>query len=471
MLQASYPHITFYPGQAAYNFETLPELNYTESNYKKPHCVFIPKDARDVSFAVQLLKGNNTKFAVRGGGHMAIPGCNSIDAPGVMLSTTNLNTLALSDDETMVSVGPGNRWADVYAYLQPHDLVAVGGRVGEIGVPGLLLGGGISFYSNQYGFASDNVVNYECVLADESIIEATANNIYSDLFWALKAGGNSFCIVTRFDLTTYKSSQVWVGTAQYSANQSSAFLNGVYNFAKHGALDAKAAITPIISVAPTEGKIRYLLTRFYDSEADSPIVWQNFSTPHMAPVSDSYKLQPLSTFIDTYNGPVTGALRRAVSVVSSIVDREAINIVHTTLIDMAIKRLTVKKDAVAGVAIQPLSAEFIRQGYLKGGNPQGIDLSRAPYLITELNLAWVSKADDAYMYQFVADYTAKVNDLLARAGLGAQYLYLNDADEGQRVFESYGKENLERLKSVREKYDPLRVYSELMPGGWKVLNA
>jgi hypothetical protein len=42
---------------------------------------------------------------------------------------------------------------------------------------------------------------------------------------------------------------------------------------------------------------------------------------------------------------------------------------------------------------------------------------------------------------------------------------------GQRVFESYGAENLERLKKVRRKYDPLKVYTELMPGGWKVLHA
>jgi FAD/FMN-containing dehydrogenase len=95
---------------------------------------------------------------------MAIPGYNSIDAPGVMLSTTNLNTLALNDDKSRISVGPGKRWADVYTYLQPHNLVAVGGRVGQIGVPGLLLGGGMSFYSNQHGFASDNVVKFEVSL-------------------------------------------------------------------------------------------------------------------------------------------------------------------------------------------------------------------------------------------------------------------------------------------------------------------
>jgi hypothetical protein len=45
--------------------------------------------------------------------------------------------------------------------LANEGLAAVGGCVGEIGVSGLLLGGGLSFYSGRYGFASDNVLEYE----------------------------------------------------------------------------------------------------------------------------------------------------------------------------------------------------------------------------------------------------------------------------------------------------------------------
>lgn len=92
---------------------------------------------------------------------MPIPGYNGIDNTGVLLSSSNLTALALSLDRSTVSVGPGNRWGDVYSYLAPSNLTVVGGRVGRVGVPGLLLGGGISFYSSQYGFASDNVKRYQ----------------------------------------------------------------------------------------------------------------------------------------------------------------------------------------------------------------------------------------------------------------------------------------------------------------------
>lgn len=62
---------------------------------------------------------------------------------------------------------------------------------GDVGVGGLLLGGGLSFLSTQYGLACDNVVNYEVVLANASIVNANATS-YPDLFWALKGGGNQF---------------------------------------------------------------------------------------------------------------------------------------------------------------------------------------------------------------------------------------------------------------------------------------
>jgi hypothetical protein len=92
---------------------------------------------------------------------MPIAGSNNIDAPGVLLSMTNLNGLALKDNNNVISIGAGLRWARVYDYLAKSGLVVVGGRLGEIGVSGLLLGGGLSFYSDQHGFASDNVAKYE----------------------------------------------------------------------------------------------------------------------------------------------------------------------------------------------------------------------------------------------------------------------------------------------------------------------
>jgi FAD/FMN-containing dehydrogenase len=60
-----------------------------------------------------------------------------------------------------------------------------------VGVGGLLLGGGLSFMSGEYGLPCDNIVNYEVVLSNGTIVNANSQS-HVDLFWALKGGGNQF---------------------------------------------------------------------------------------------------------------------------------------------------------------------------------------------------------------------------------------------------------------------------------------
>lgn len=116
-----------------------------------------------------------------------------------------------------------NRWKDVYAYLGQYNLTAAGGRLGPVGVPGLLLAGGVNFYGNQVGFACTTVVNYEVVLADGTIVQANTKN-NSDLFWALKGGSSNFGLVTRFDMETIPSRKVWAGTWTVAAKYIDRFL-------------------------------------------------------------------------------------------------------------------------------------------------------------------------------------------------------------------------------------------------------
>ena len=123
---------------------------------------------------------------------------------------SNLTTLSISADHSTVSIGPSHRWGEVYSYLQTYDRSVAGGRLAPVGVPGLLLAGGINFYGNQHGFSADMVFRYEVVLANGQIVYATKDT-NSDLFWALKGGSSNFGIVTRFDMTTVPSKGIWAG--------------------------------------------------------------------------------------------------------------------------------------------------------------------------------------------------------------------------------------------------------------------
>jgi FAD/FMN-containing dehydrogenase len=172
-----------------------------------PACVVFPTSAAEASYVVHvLLEYPTVPFAVKSGGHNSNVGFSSVNW-GVLISFSHLNSTTLSSDQATADVGPGARWENVISSLEPYGLAAVGGRLGkyqttcvkiipltilgDVGVGGLLLGGGLSFLSAQHGLACDNVVNYEIVLANSTIVSANENS-NTDIFWALKGGGNQF---------------------------------------------------------------------------------------------------------------------------------------------------------------------------------------------------------------------------------------------------------------------------------------
>lgn len=51
-----------------------------------------------------------------------------------------------------------------------------------------------------------------------------------------------------------------------------------------------------------------------------------------------------------------------------------------------------------------------------------------------------------------------------------EYIYLDYADSTQNPLAGYGVKNLQKLKSVSEKYDPRGVFQTAVPGGFKLVN-
>ena len=181
-----------------------------------PACHVLPSSASEVSDVVNIIRNHECIFAVKSGGHAQFSGSSS--APGgITLDLRDLNGLALindSDGATIAQVGTGNRWGNVYDFMDSKNITVAGGRDSDVGVGGFLLGGGISFISRRYGWGCDNVRNYEVVLANGSIAQINQRT-RPDLYWALRGGGNNFGVVTRFDLETFPSFSSWGGSAAF----------------------------------------------------------------------------------------------------------------------------------------------------------------------------------------------------------------------------------------------------------------
>jgi hypothetical protein len=55
-----------------------------------------------------------------------------------------------------------------------------------------------------------------------------------------------------------------------------------------------------------------------------------------------------------------------------------------------------------------------------------------------------------------------------RAGMGLDFIYMNDASDFQKPFATFPEANLAKLKEIRHKYDPKLVFRNLNTGGYKL---
>lgn len=149
-----------------------------------------------------------------------------------MVALSSFTDVVVSEDASTVSVGGASNWYQVNSALVPYGRGAIGGRLKTIGVGGLTLGGGISYFSAKYGFAMDTVVNYEVVLASGQVVNANATS-YSDLFWALKGGSNNFGIVTTFTYATISVPAISSAIIVYTEDVAPQFVSAIADFANY----------------------------------------------------------------------------------------------------------------------------------------------------------------------------------------------------------------------------------------------
>ncbi|KAM5341715.1 hypothetical protein ACJ41O_014746 [Fusarium nematophilum] len=473
LLKNEYPDLTYLPGDKGYMDED--QVPWSTTSWSSPGCIFAPAKAIQLSFAVKSLKKLRVQFAMRGGGHMPISTANSIDSTGVLISSTNFDKLALSSDNKTLSVGAGLRWTDVYNKLNGTGVAVVGARLGPVGVSGFLLGGGVPFYSYEYGMGSTNgnLQGYECVLADGRVVQVNASNQHRDLFWALQGGGNSFCLVTRFHLRTIKAPSLMFGLPAYGSGVKDKFMDSVYNFATNGHVDPKASIIPVAQYLSGSSGPEYASTLFYNGHDPSPDLFRDFLGGILAPLNSSNSLFPFS--LADYSEAVRPAferggfahgLRQRFHLLPIVADREAMQLVHDTYFKAAKATFAHIEGATIGLAFNSITSKFLSATNTKPGSLQGLD--ETPAFWFEQTYSWKRESGDALFDDFIREFNANVSEPLKALNAAGSYYYLNEADKGQPVFESYPAGNLDRLKRIRDKYDPGRVFTDLMSGGFKV---
>ena len=126
-------------------------------------------------------------------------------------------------------VGGGCLWKDVDAATHEVGGAVPCGIIGTTGVGGLTLGGGIGHIARSGGLSIDNLLEAEVVLADGSIVRASADE-NPELFWALRGGGGNFGVVTSFTFKMQPVSMVVAGPTFWSLDDAAAVMRAYREF-------------------------------------------------------------------------------------------------------------------------------------------------------------------------------------------------------------------------------------------------
>jgi hypothetical protein len=210
------PGKVFMPESTIYNARIESIFSITAA--LEPWCLVMPDSTSDVSKFMDVIKQENCPFGIRSGGHAVYALGNSVE-DGITIDLGNMNTTVYHEDTDTVTIEPGARWGAVYETLAEDGVAVVGGRVTGVGVGGLVLGGGNSLHSGKHGFACDNVLTYEIVLANGTVVLAEEDS-HPKLFRSLCGGSGNFGIVTKFEMKAIPLAggkdrpHIWGGASQ-----------------------------------------------------------------------------------------------------------------------------------------------------------------------------------------------------------------------------------------------------------------
>ncbi|HEY3127790.1 MAG TPA: FAD-binding oxidoreductase [Candidatus Limnocylindria bacterium] len=443
-------------GDATYDAARV--LYNTRFDVVRPLAVARCATAEDVRECVRFARAYGIPLALRSGGH-SYAGWST--GPGLVVDVGRMSAIDVQSDR--VTVGAGARLIDLYDAVAARGQGVPAGSCASVGVTGLTLGGGMGVLSRAWGLTCDDLVAAQVVTADGQVRDCDEARD-ADLFWALRGGGGgSFGVVTSLTLRTHPATALAIGFLSWPWSRAAAVVSA-WQVWMSRATDALWSTLHLQTGAQgPEVTMHAVLT---GTASDLASRFDTLVAGAGAPI---YREQGVRTYRDVMLLEA-GCLGRSI---------EQCHLVGTTPAAVLGRETYVAKSAVAK---QPLPDAAIaalvgaiesiagRQGV--GGGAVLLDsLGGAVSRIAPSATAFAHR--DAFaVAQFIASWNAAgpasvaddmqtwLRDLYATArpliGRGA---YVNYADAELPDWEdAYWGANYPRLRQVKARYDPDRVF-------------
>ena len=194
---------------------------------RRPALIARCANTADVIAAVNFAREHDLLVAIRGGGHNG-PGLSVCD-DGLVIDLAPMKGVRVDPVARTVRAEGGATWADVDHATHAFGMATPSGVISTTGVGGLTLGGGIGHLTRKCGLTIDNLLEADIVLADGSMVTASAEQ-HPDLFWAVRGGGGNFGVVTSFLFRLHPIDTVYAGPMLWDVDKAADVLRWYRDF-------------------------------------------------------------------------------------------------------------------------------------------------------------------------------------------------------------------------------------------------
>jgi FAD/FMN-containing dehydrogenase len=406
---------------------------------KRPALIAQCRGAADIAAAVRFAREQSLEIAVRGGGHN-VGGRATVDG-GLMIDLSALQYMHVDPKARTARVGGGTLWGHFNRETQVHGLATPGGVVSTTGVAGLTLGGGLGWLMPKFGMALDNLLGVEIVLADERIVRAAADE-NPDLFWAVRGGGGNFGVVSSFEFRLHPlGPMIMGGLIAWPAERARDALMLFRDLAEH-ASDDLMLVAALMTAPDGATKIAAIGAGYFGPSPDAERVVKpikSFGQPLVDTIGPiSYEV--LNTRLDA------SYPRGARNYWKSQFCEELSDAAIDTMIDRFMK----VPSPMAAISIEHFHGAATR-----------IKPAETAYALRERGFnalvlsQWNAPDGDAAGIRWARETFAALKPFL---GSSVYVNYLDQDDTGAAALAAAYGPNVQRLQSIKAKYDPENLF-------------
>ncbi|WP_308161172.1 LLM class flavin-dependent oxidoreductase [Cellulomonas sp. GbtcB1] len=408
------------PGDAGYA-----AVRSTYMRGGRPGLVLRPGGTAEVVEALAYARAQDVPLAIRSGGH-GISG-RSTNEGGIVLDLSRMNAIEVLDVATRrVRIQPGARWGEVAAALHPYGWALTSGDYGGVGVGGLATAGGIGFLVREHGLTLDHLRAAEVVLADGSVVRASADE-NPDLFWGVRGAGANLGVVTSFEFEVDEVGDVGFAQLVFDASDTEQFL------VDYGAtLEAAPRDTTafLIMGPPRGGIVAAQVMAMVDSDDPETIIERLNPFARIAPL--------LQQQVQVVPYPA----------VVSVPQRHTSDGEPVTRSGMA-EHLTPELAADAARLVRSGATPFF-QIRAAGGAVHDVPADATAYAHRSANFSIVAMGSSRRRIDAIWDAMAHHFD--------GTYLSFETDPRPERLADVYPGATLERLRELKRRYDPEDVF-------------